>query len=137
MGAERDRILEDLFAQYQQQRSSLTDLHRRMQEVTATATSPRREVSVTVGRSGQVTDIKFLSSAYKRLPQAALAAMLMKAITDATEQAQAQVAEMMAPMLPPSVDARALVAGRLGISAFAPEDGPDLPQTVREYFQQG
>ena len=51
MTGSRDRIVEDILEQYQRQRSGLADLQRRMQAVTATVVSPRRDLSVTVGHS--------------------------------------------------------------------------------------
>ena len=38
--------------------------------------------------------------------------------------------------MPAGVNARDLVAGRLGIEPLAPSDGPRLPQIIREQLQR-
>lgn len=131
-----DRRLEQLFEDYQRQRSRMADLAREMQEISATATSPRREVSVTVKHTGGVTDIKFTGSSYRRMAPNELSSLIMTTIADAKEQAADAAAELIAPMLPAGMNARDMVAGKLGVEALAPAAGPRLPQAVREQLQR-
>jgi DNA-binding protein YbaB len=135
MSGEQERVLEQLFQDYQSHRSRMADMARQMQEIYGTATSPRREVTVTVKHNGGMTDIKFTGSAYRRLPPAELSELIMQTVNEAKEKAAEQAAELLAPMLPPSMNARDLVSGKLGLDAFAPEGGPNLPQIVREQLQ--
>ena len=44
--------IEGLFQEYERQRTSLAEMQARMSALSATATSPRREVSVVVGQNG-------------------------------------------------------------------------------------
>ena len=59
--------IESLFQEYERQRSSLGEMQQKMRAISATATSQRREVAVTVGQNGVLTDVQFPTSAYKRM----------------------------------------------------------------------
>jgi DNA-binding protein YbaB len=136
MPAGQDGFLEDLLAQYQQQRSALADLHRRMQEVSATAVSPRRELSVTYRHAGGLTDIKFLNSAYRRLAPNELSDLIMATVREAKDKAATEAAEIIAPTVPNGLNPQDLVRGKLGTDALMPPDGPRLPQIVREQLER-
>jgi DNA-binding protein YbaB len=107
-----------------------------MREISATATSARREVSVTVKHTGGVTDIKFTGSGYRRLAPNELSSLIMATINDAKDQAADAAAGLLAPLLPSGMNARDVVAGKLGVEALAPAAGPRLPQAVREQLQR-
>ncbi len=130
----RERIIEDLLEQYQRQRSGLADLQRRMQAIAVTVVSPRRDLSVTVGHGGVVSDLKFMGSRYRRMSPQELSDLVLATIEAAREKAATEAAEIVGPMLPGGVNARDLVAGRLGADHFAPADGPRLPGAVSEYL---
>lgn len=128
--------IEGLFEEYQQQRNSLTELQHRMRELTASATSPRREVSVTVGQNGVLTDIRFPTSAYKRLTPADLTEVIMTTYAEAKEKVMVQAEAVLAPMLPDGVDAGSLVRGTAGTDAFLPPE-PRVTTSVREILNLG
>ncbi len=130
-----DRI-ESLFEDYQKQRNSLSDLQGKMRALTATATSPRREVTITVGQNGVMTDIKFPTGAHKRLTPADLTELIMTTYAEAKEDVMQQAAATLAPMLPDGMDAQALVRGTAGADAFLPEQ-PRMVTSVREMLNQG
>jgi len=131
-----DHRLETMFEEYQRQRVTLTELHQKIQAISATASSPRREVEVTVNHGGGITDITFTGTAYRRLAPKDLSALILRTIDDAKQQAAAESAELLAPMMPAGLNARDLLAGRLGLEQLAPSDGPRLPQIVREQLQR-
>jgi DNA-binding protein YbaB len=135
MSGEQDRLVEQLFQDYQSHRSKMADMIQQMQEINATATSPRREVTITVSHNGGISDIKFTGTAYRRLTPSDLSKLILDTLNEAKEAAAAKAAEVLAPMLPPAVNARDLLSGKLGVNAFAPEDGPKLPDVVREQLQ--
>lgn len=132
MSGEQERVLEQLFQDYQSHRSRMADLAQQMQEVSGTATSPRRELTVTVKHNGGLSDIKFTGSAYRRMSPAELSELIMTTVTEAKEKAADAAAEVLAPMLPGNMNARDVATGKFGIETFAPADGPRLPQAVRE-----
>jgi DNA-binding protein YbaB len=131
-----DHRLEAMFEEYQRQRLSLTELHQRIQAITATASSPRRELDVTVNHAGSVVDITFHGPAYRRLAPKDLSALILKTIEDAKAKAIAESAELIEPMMPAGLNARDLLAGRLGLNDMVPADGPRLPQIVTEQLQR-
>lgn len=131
-----DHRLEQMLEEYQRQRASLTDLHQKIQEIAVTVASPRREVEVTVNHNGNLTDIAFVGTAYRRLAPKELSALIMRTLGDAKEKAAEESAELISPLLPAGLNARDLVAGRLGIEAQAPSDGPRLPQIIREQLRR-
>ncbi|GAA2565596.1 hypothetical protein GCM10010435_42980 [Winogradskya consettensis] len=128
--------IENLFEEYQKQRNSLTEMQRKMSELSATATSPRREVSVTVGQNGVLTDVKFPTSAHKRLTPADLTELIMTTYAEAKESVMDQAAAVLAPMMPDGLDAHSLVRGTAGADAFMPAE-PRMATSVREILGMG
>ena len=124
MSAPLEQQLDEAMAHYRDQRASALDYQRRLGEVAATATSPRRVVSVTVGGQGQVTDLSFPTGAYKRMAPAELSAAILATIDEARESALDQAAELLAPMLPPGLDARQVMRGTADIGAVLPAEAP-------------
>lgn len=128
--------IESLFEEYQRQRNSLTEMQQRMRQISATATSPRREVTVTVGQNGVITDIRFPTSAYRRLTPTDLTAVIMETYAEAKEQSMVQATAILAPMMPEGMDAAALVRGTAGTDAFMPAE-PRMATSVREILGMG
>ncbi|TDC46567.1 YbaB/EbfC family DNA-binding protein [Micromonospora sp. KC207] len=126
-----DDHIEELFAEYQRQRSSVTTLQERMSKVQGSATSPRREVTVTVGQNGVLTEISFPTSAYRRMTPAELQATVMQTYSEAKEQVMEQAAALIAPLLPPGMDAARLVRGQAGPDMYLPPEGPRMTSGVR------
>ncbi|MGW6449806.1 YbaB/EbfC family nucleoid-associated protein [Lentzea sp. NPDC055074] len=117
MSGPRSEQLERLVAQYREQFAELQETQRRLREISCSATSPRQVVTVTVGHGGVVRDVKFPSSAYKRLTPAELSAAIVRTITDAQQQAAGQAAAIVAPTLPEGVDAQKMFSGDLDLQA--------------------
>lgn len=129
-----DSHVDDLLVAYQQQRTSMTDLQNRMREISASATSPRKEVTVTVGRGGAITDIAFPTSAYKRMTPKELSAAIMQAFAEAKEQAMDQAAQLLGPLLPKGMDAAKMVRGEASVDMYLPPDGPRVTRSVRAFL---
>ena len=129
--------IEHLFEEYKKQRNSLTELQRQMREISASETSARQEVTVTVGQGGVLTDIRFPTSAYKRLTPAELTATIMQTFAEAKEAALEQAATIIAPMLPDGLNAKDMVNGSAGVDAYLPPDGPRMATSVREILGLG
>jgi hypothetical protein len=128
--------MEGLFAEFERQRGNLNELQRKMREISETATSPRREVTVTVGQNGVITDIQFPSGAFRRMAPGELSAVLMATYGDAKEKVMARSAEMLQPLLPDGTDAGALVRGTAGSDAYLPTES-SLPAGLREMLGLG
>jgi DNA-binding protein YbaB len=128
--------IEHLFEEYQRQRDNLGDMQRQLSAISASATSPRREVTVTVGQNGVLTDIQFSNSAYRRMTPADLTAVVMATFAEAKEAALEEAARILAPMLPEGVDAGAMVRGKAGVDAYLPPE-PRMATSVREILGMG
>ncbi|WBB80453.1 YbaB/EbfC family nucleoid-associated protein [Micromonospora sp. WMMD882] len=125
-----DRI-EELFAEYERQRSSLTELQERMREIQASATAPRREVTVTVGQNGVLTAVTFPTGAYRRMTPVELQAVIMQTYAEAKEQVMDRAADIIAPLLPDGMNAARMVRGEAGVDMYLPPGGPRMTSGVR------
>jgi len=132
-----DDHIEGLFAEYERQRSSLTALQERMRQVQASATAPRREVTVTVGQNGVLTGISFPSSAYRRMTPTELQAVIMQSYAEAKEQVMDRAADILAPLLPDGMDAARMVRGEAGADMYLPPGGPRMTSGVRDLLGLG
>lgn len=128
--ATEDRI-ERFFEDYQRHRVELAEMQQKMRDLSATATPPRREVSITGGQNGVLTDVQFPSGAHKRLAPAELTAIILATYNNPKNSVWDQAAELLAPMLPEGLDAQALVRGSAGADAFLPAE-PRMAASVRE-----
>lgn len=81
-----------------------TALHRRVAEISVSVTAPRKVVTVTVGRHGQITDLQFPTNTYRGLSPADLATTVIRTLRQAQAQVREQVATLMAPLVPPHFD---------------------------------
>ncbi|MCM4083588.1 YbaB/EbfC family nucleoid-associated protein [Paractinoplanes hotanensis] len=128
--------MEGVLAEFERQRSNLAEVQRKMRDLSETATSPRREVSVTVGQNGVLTAIQFPSTAFRRMTPGELSSVLMATYADAKEKVLARSAEMLQPHLSEGADAGALVRGTAKSDVYMP-DPSSLPAEIREMFGFG
>jgi DNA-binding protein YbaB len=135
MDGEGGRALEELFEEYQRERRGLGELQRKMQAISVTATSARREVSATVSFTGMLQDISFPTSAYRRMAPQELSAILMRTVSEAKEKAATEAAELISPLMPPGLNAKDLVMGRVGVETFVPPE-PRMAAVVSEHLRR-
>jgi DNA-binding protein YbaB len=88
-----DAMINSMLAELDKQREEMTRLQAAIASVTATATAPKRQVSVTVDARGEVTELKFLNQSYRSMSPAELAAVIVATIRDAQQQVRAALAE--------------------------------------------
>ncbi|MDH6630645.1 DNA-binding protein YbaB [Streptomyces sp. LBL] len=139
MSSPYDQQIEDLLAQYREQRDQAVESRRQINEVSATATAPRQAVKVTVGAQGQVTALEFPTGAYKNMTPKDLSKAIMTAIEQARGQALEKVVEAMGPGipgLPGGISMADILKGNFDPSALLPDD-LGLPDVVREYVDRG
>ncbi|GAB3734952.1 YbaB/EbfC family nucleoid-associated protein [Amycolatopsis oliviviridis] len=90
----------------------------RLRSAVATVQAPDGAVSVTVGPSGALQDLRFGARAYERSPQA-LSGLVMQLIGRAQQKVSAEVAEAFGGLVGESSAAREL------LDEFLPEPGQD------------
>jgi hypothetical protein len=131
MASPYEKMLEDALGAYQRQRERLTDVKEKMDSLTSTATSARREVTATVGRTGELTELSFPTSAYKRMAPAELASVIVRTISEARQASIAASAEELAPMLPPGFSAQDMMSGKVDVRALIAARVPGLEEGNR------
>ncbi|WP_329530456.1 YbaB/EbfC family nucleoid-associated protein [Streptomyces sp. NBC_01450] len=136
MSTPYDQKIEELLAQYREQRDESAETRRRINEVSATVTAPRQAVKVTVGAQGQISAIEFPTGAYRRMAPKELADLLITTIQEARAKALEQVGEVVSTELPEGVTMSDLLQGRVQPAAVLTEE-PAMPASVREYIDHG
>jgi DNA-binding protein YbaB len=123
---------EELIAEYEERRAKTGELQRKISEIRGTATSPRGSIKVTVGVQGEVTEIQFPTSAYKRMPPKELSETLLATISEAKDSAQEALRELMTPEMPASPNFTALLQGNTDATKVPTLQ--DIPDAVRDYL---
>ncbi|MFI5607333.1 YbaB/EbfC family nucleoid-associated protein [Amycolatopsis sp. NPDC051903] len=118
MNAPYQKMLEEALGAYQRQRERYDETRKHVEALTTTVTSARREVTATVSRTGELTDLSFPTPAYKRMAPAELASVIVKTVEEARQKSISASAEALAPMLPPGLDAQDLVNGRVDVRSL-------------------
>ncbi len=96
----------------QRKQEEFAEVEQRLAGVQATATSKNRAITVTVDCHGEVVDIKFRTGAYRSMPGAELARLLIDTISAARSDAKNAVMDQFAAVLP-DMPLRELMDGRL------------------------
>jgi DNA-binding protein YbaB len=91
---------EELMAQFQRLRDGAAELQRKLQAVTATATSDDRYVTATVGPRGQLIRLELDPRIYRNPNSRQLAATITDTIQRAAADSAEKVAELCKPFLP-------------------------------------
>ncbi|MFI9380105.1 YbaB/EbfC family nucleoid-associated protein [Kutzneria sp. NPDC052558] len=136
MSSPYDESIKELMGEFHQQLDQLNETNQRMQEITATATSPRKSVSITVGAQGRLVEFKFPNDAYKRMAPVELANVITETFTAAQQQVQAQLMELMQANVPAGFDLSALYGPDADIGKVLPRE-PIMPDAVRAYIEDG
>jgi DNA-binding protein YbaB len=128
--------LEGLMEEYRKRRARTAELQRSIREISASATTPRQTIKVTVGAQGDLTGIEFLTGAYKRMAPNELTEAILGAVAEAKVKAMDSLRELMTPELPAGLNFDDLVAGKADMSKAVPENSM-MPDAVRDYVYNG
>lgn len=133
MEADHRAQVEELLADYRRSREQLSDVHRKLATLQASATSEDDLVTVTVGAQGQLTELVIVDSAYRKLRPHELAATIVNLTAKAAAKVSRAVGEAIAPVLPPDADPEALLRGTadLTLAELKPEP-PDAEETFED-----
>lgn len=127
----QDRLAE-LIARYENIREQTIGARQRMREISCTVVAPRQVVSVTVGRHGVLTEIKFPTGAYKSMTPKELAEVIVKTFQQAREKSLDEAADIMRPIMPNGIDVRTMMSGDVDFEQLLPKD----PLARRNLFDQ-
>lgn len=126
--------VEELLAEYRRSREQLAEVHRELAAVSASASSADGLVTATVGARGALTDLTIESDAYTEYRPAELAAHIMRAVREATEDALGGAGEVMAPVLGRDADPRAVLSGTADLTAAELTEA-EAPDDSEESFE--
>ncbi|MFD3583847.1 YbaB/EbfC family nucleoid-associated protein [Streptomyces sp. NPDC058683] len=131
-----EQEIEQLLADYRKRRDEADSVRRRINEVTGTATAPRRVVKVTVSARGEVTDIDFPTGAFRRMTPKELADVLRTTIAEARAAALTEVDSMIFDHVPLGLSPSALLSGTADIGELLPAE-PEPQEAVRDFLKHG
>lgn len=131
-----DERIEELLAQYRDAREQAADTWRRVNEIEATVTAPRKVVKVTVGAQGQVTALDFPTAAYRTMTPKDLSKAILTALEQARSEALSKVSEVTLGGTLGGASAADLLRGEVDPRSVLPED-LELPEAVRAYVEHG
>jgi DNA-binding protein YbaB len=131
-----DDAVAKLMAEYQQQLEQIGEHQRRMQEITGTAASPRKSVSVTLNAQGQLVELKFPTDAYRSMAPVELANVIIETFTAARDQVTRRQRELMAANAPGGIDVSQLFGPDADLGKVLPVN-PFMSDEVREYVDNG
>ena len=110
----RDEVAQ-LMADYRRGREQLASVHRALQSIAESATSPDGLVTATVDAAGTLAGLSIADDAY-RLRPAELAAVILRTTRSATAKAGERARQALAPVLPADTDPAALLSGRADLT---------------------
>lgn len=106
----RDEVAE-LMAGYRRSRDQLASVQRALLAIAESASSPDGLVTASVDSTGTLSGLKIADAAYERYRPAELADIVVRVTRQAAVQAGQQARQALAPVLPPSADPAAVLAG--------------------------
>jgi len=119
--------IETLLGQYQERRRQAVEAQRKLRALSVTVTSAKREVSVTVGANGELTEVSFPSQSYRTLAPAELGSLLTKTAAAARKKSTAAAVEILTTIFPDQPQLAEMHTGQLDVADLLPEE-PDLPE---------
>jgi DNA-binding protein YbaB len=136
MSSPYDEAVEKMMADYHRQLEQISEHQRKMQEISATATSQRKSVSVTLGAQGQLVELKFPTDAYRDMAPAELANVITEVFAAARNEVLKQQRELMMANAPMGLDLSKMFGPDSDLGKVLPRD-PIMTDQVREYVDNG
>lgn len=121
MTSSRDE-LEKLIADFASQREQLIEAQEEVRRATATVTSPRNVLTVTVGPGGEIEELVFNNRDYRRMGPEDLAALVRTTIADARSRVTARVTAAMGPLAGGDAALTDMMSGSFDWSTILPAD---------------
>jgi DNA-binding protein YbaB len=120
-----DKQIEQLAEEYQRNRAAALDFQTRLQEISATATSPKGLVTVVVGGQGELRSVVFHSRAYRAMAPAELAQVILETVDRARDGALRELFQAMPAGEMAGLRYEDVLNGRADVTALLPENPAD------------
>jgi hypothetical protein len=127
--------LEGLAEECRRQGRVLQETQRGLQQISCTATSPRRVVSVCAGHGGKVREVVFIGDGYKRLAPRELGEVVLSTVREAQDLAVVEAARVLAPTMPAGLDPLRVLRGEVELADILPVR-PEMHDAVGDMFGQ-
>jgi DNA-binding protein YbaB len=122
MTAEREWHVEQIAAEYSQQRTNAIEMHRKMQEITAKVTSSKGLVTIEMNAQSEITSLTFKSRAYREMAPAELANVILDTIRRARDSIQKQMLEALPSTSFAGASFADLLNGNVDFASLLPEE---------------
>ena len=127
--------MEQLLGEYDNVRANLARMRSRLAEVEGSARSADGGVELTVGPQGTLRALRIDPRTYRRLSPTELADEVVRLSGEALGDARRQLADVMAPFLPPGVAYEQVADGTVDPADWAPRQ-PLTPATFDHWLSQ-
>lgn len=125
--------IDQLLGEYERVRDNLSAVQEKLRTTCGESQSKDGSVRVTVGLRGNLQDLRIEPRAYRRLSPSELAAEILDLVGRATQDAQGQIEDVMAPFLPAGVSYADAMSGRADPASWVPH-GPMTPETFEDWL---
>lgn len=130
--------LDELAAEYQRLRDLALQTQERTRTVTATVTSAKNLLTVTVGPNGELQSLIFNSRSYRNMAPAELAHVILETVDRARAAVNRELTELMPAALPAGMSIGGVLNGEIDLSGLLPESldlggisFPSMPEAFR------
>ncbi|GAA4959213.1 DNA-binding protein YbaB [Nonomuraea thailandensis] len=121
MSDEFRQAIEEMAAEYNQHAARLREAYGKLSEMTVTAESDDRLVTVTVGPRGQVQGIELDPRVYRKLSPSELAQAIIEQIGAATGEVGRRTKELIEPFVPKDLPFEDLYGEGASFESFLPQ----------------
>jgi DNA-binding protein YbaB len=101
---------------FEQEQAKLADFQRKLAETTTVVDSRNRVMTVTLDGNGELTDIKFNTSAYRSMPPAELGSLILETVQKARMQSLQTMQELMGGPVIPGMELNELASGQADLA---------------------
>lgn len=110
--------VEQAFAELERKRAALARVQRDLANTSTTATSKNRAVSVTVNSRGDITELKFVTGAYRAMAPTELAQLIVDTIAAARTESMTNSAQMFRDLLPENTPLLDMLDGKVDLDSL-------------------
>jgi DNA-binding protein YbaB len=132
------QALGEIFAEVNRMQQDLVAFRERMATTKASATAPKRLLTVEVDHTGELTKLKFNTGAYRDMAPGELSTVVMETIARARKLVSAKVREGMSGITGPAgLSLEDMRAGKVDLDQLLPQSLPTGPAEILKFFRGG
>ncbi|MEV4352709.1 YbaB/EbfC family nucleoid-associated protein [Actinoplanes sp. NPDC049596] len=109
--------LEQVLADFEKRKTAIAGFEQDLRDESTTVTAKNRAVMAVVDGQGQLSEVKFLTNAYRSMAPAELAALVVETVKSAQHQAREKVAAKFQSLLPEGTPSLDIMSGPVDFDA--------------------